>query len=138
MRIVLSIIICILLSGCAKNPESFIEHLNGYWEIENVVLANGDKRNYTFNETIDFFSIKENVTGYRKKLKPNYIGSFESSNNAEKFVLKIENDSLHIYYETPFATWRETILFANQTQLKVINQNKVVFLYKRFIPLNLE
>jgi len=138
MKIFSYIVLFILLSSCTKNPESFIEHLNGYWEIEKVVLANGNTRSYTINETIDYIETTDSLTGIRKKLKPNFNGSYKTSNDEEHFTLAIENDSLHIYYKTPFTNWKETILFANESQLKVINQNKAVFLYKRFTPLNLE
>jgi len=138
MKALSYIVIFILLSSCTKNPESFIEHLNGYWEIEKVVLPNGNTRSYTINETIDYIETTDRLTGFRKKLKPNFNGSYITSNNEEHFTLTIKKDSLHIYYKTPFANWKETILFANESQLKVINQNKAVFLYKRFTPLNLE
>jgi len=138
MRALLFIVVFFLLNSCSNNPESFIKHLNGYWEIENVTLPDGNKRSYSFNETIDYIKITDSLTGFRKKLKPNFNGSFETSNNAEHFSFTKVNDSLHIYYETPFAKWKETILFVNESQLKVINQNKAVFLYKRFTPFNLE
>ena len=43
----------------------------------------------------------------------------------EKFVFKIENDSLNLYYKTPFSSWKETILKASEDKLQIINQNKV-------------
>ena len=78
------------------------------------------------------------MKGFRKKLKPNIEGKFTTSKDAEKLKLVIENDSLNVYYATPYDTWKETILYADSMNLKVINENKNVYLYKRYIPLNLE
>jgi len=65
-------------------------------------------------------------------------GKYTTSNAVENIEIVIEEDSLNIYYSTPFAKWKETILFANEEKMKVINQDNNVYLYKRFIPLNLE
>lgn len=131
--LILSILI---LSSCSKNPETFIEHLEGYWEIEEVQLPDGTKKKYTYNDTVDYIEVSDSLTGFRLKLKPAFNGSYETSNNTEQFSIKIENDSLNLYYETPFDTWKETVLLASKEQLKVINKNKAVFLYKKFIPID--
>ena len=138
MKRLLIILLVVLTIGCSKNPETYIEHINGYWEIEKVILPDGSEKNYTYNATIDFFNINDSLTGFRKKLKPTLDGKFTASIDAEILKLVIENDSLNVYYSTPFANWKETILFADNEKLKVINQNKNVYLYKRYIPLNLE
>ena len=117
-RLIIFLLITINVS-CSKNPETFIEHINGYWEIESVVLANGTERNYSYNETIDFFSINDSLKGFRKKLKPNLEGKFITSKDSEILELVVENDSLNTYYSTPFATWKETILFADSMNLKI-------------------
>lgn len=125
-----------LLVACGKNPESFIPHLNGYWEIDEVTLADGSKRDYTYNDTVDYLNISDSLTGFRKKLKPNFDGTYTTSDDAESLELKIENDSLHIYYTTPYAEWKETVLKANDDQLLIINDQHIKYLYKRFEPIN--
>lgn len=128
----------IFISSCSKSPETFIEHLNGYWEIEQVTLANGTKHDYNFNATVDYFTISDSLTGFRKKLKPNLLGTYETSKDFETIRLKIEDGKLNIYYKTLFDAWKETVLFANSDQLKIVNQNKDVYLYKRFKPIKIE
>ena len=137
MKRLFILLLVVFTISCSKNPETYIAHINGYWEIESVILSDGTKKDYTYNESIDFFNITDSLTGFRKKLKPNFDGKFITSKDAETLKLVIENDSLNAYYTTPFDSWRETILFADSLQLKVINQNKNVYLYKRYIPLNL-
>ena len=137
MKHALLVVLVIILFSCSAPPESFVEHLNGYWEIDEVQLPNGTKRDYKFNDTIDYLFITDSLTGFRKKVKPNFSGSFVTSKDSESLRLIIENDSLHVYYTTPYSQWKETILFASKDQLKVINENKNVYLYKRYQPLDL-
>lgn len=138
MKHLFFVLMMFLLMGCSSNPETFIPYLNGYWEIEEVTLSDGTKRSYKYNGTIDYISISDSLTGFRKKLKPNLDGSFSTSNDAESITLKIENNSLIMYYRTEFSNWKETVLNASESKLRIINTNKDVYLYKRYQPLNLE
>ncbi|NRD22792.1 lipocalin family protein [Winogradskyella litoriviva] len=131
-------IFCLLILSCSKNPETHIKHLEGYWEIQEVTMADGSKKEYQFNETIDYISINDSLTGFRKKLKPGINDQYFASGDAEAIQLKIEDNSLIIYYTTPYANWKETVLNADSLQLKIINENKNVYLYKRYTPIKLD
>ncbi|WP_323788679.1 lipocalin family protein [Psychroserpens sp.] len=132
------IIFTLVILGCSKDPQIFIPHLNGYWEIEEVTLSNGTKKTYSYNDTVDYIEITDSLVGFRTKLKPNLTGTYETSTDKERLEVKIENDSLHLMYSTPYANWKETVLNANKDQLLIINTNKDMYLYKRYEPLNLE
>jgi len=112
------------------------KHIEGYWEIEQVQLADGSKKEYKFNQNIDFFTLKDSL-GIRKKLMPKLDGGFITSINSERFSLKLENDSLNIYYKTELANWKETIIDLKENQMKVINQMGNVYIYKRHKKLSL-
>lgn len=131
-------LLLLLLLACDKNPESYIEHLNGYWEIDEVTLPDGSKRDYTYNDTVDYLNITDSLTGFRKKLKPGFDGKYTTSDDAEALELKIENNHLYVYYTTPYATWKETVLNATDTQLLIVNDQNIKYLYKRFVPINIE
>lgn len=134
----LTYILLILIVSCSQNPEDFKQHVTGYWEISEVILKDGTKRQYKINETIDYIEINKDSVGFRKKLKPNFNGTYETSKDAEQFVFKIENDSLNLYYKTPFAHWKETILKASKDKLQVINQNKDLYIYNRYTPITID
>lgn len=124
--------------ACSKDPKTFVPHLNGYWEIEEVILSDGSKKTYTYNDTIDYIEITDSLVGFRTKLKPNLSGTYETSSDKERIDIKIENDSLHLMYSTPYSKWKESVLNANENQLLIINTNKDMYLYKRYEPLNLD
>ena len=136
-KITTLLVLMMVLSGCTNNPEDYLEHLEGYWEIERVILNDGSTKEYSYNDTVDFISLEDSQTGIRKKMKPNFMGTFETSKDAENFTIKIENDSMNVYYKTPFDTWKETVLLATKNQLKVINKNNAIFLYKRYKPISI-
>lgn len=131
-------IILLLVFSCSENPEIYIKHLNGYWEIEEVTLTDGTKKQYQFNETIDYISINDSLQGFRKKLNPGINDTYFTSDDAEKLIVKLENDSLNLYYSTPYSKWKETVLEASETHLKISNENKNVYLYKRYKPIKLD
>lgn len=131
------ILLVLITLSCSKNPETYIKHLQGYWEIDEVMLPDGTKRDYNYNETIDFLNITDSLTGFRKKLKPNFDGSYSTSDDVETIILKIENDSLNIYYKTPYSEWKETILEATATKLIIQNKENLRYIYKRYEPLDL-
>jgi len=126
------------LVSCSKNPETYIEHIEGYWEIEEVTMQDGSKKEYKFNETIDYISVNDSLKGFRKKLTPGINDTYYTSDDAEAIALKIEDGTLKIYYTTPYANWTETVLDANSNQLRIINDDKNVYLYKRYTPIQLD
>jgi len=127
--------ITVFTISCSNNPKDFIPYLEGYWEIDEATLPDGTKKIYNYNDTVDYIQISNSLTGFRKKLKPNINGTFQTSSDVEHLKLKIENDSLNIYYSTPYAQWKETVLSASENELLVINKAKVRYLYKRYQPL---
>lgn len=138
MKTTIYCLLFIVLTNCSNNPKDFIEHIDGYWEIESVTMPDGTEKEYTVNLTVDYITVNDSLEGFRKKMNPKFDGTFETSKDAESFHIKLENDSLNLYYKTPFSTWKETVLKANTNQLKIVNQNNIVYLYKRFKPITVE
>ena len=132
----LQLLIFLLFITCAEQPEEKIQWLNGYWEIERVVAPNGTTKDYTFNETVDYIYV-ENNKGFRKKLQPRFNNQFITSEDSEALNIKIEGDSLNLYYKTELTNWKETVLKANEDRLEIVNSEGLVYIYKRYEPINL-
>ena len=132
------LIFFMVVMSCSNNPEEYIEHINGYWEIKEVVFADGKKREYSINETIDYIQLNNSLKGFRKKMKPGINDTYFTSDDAEAITAKIEDNELNLYYSTLYFNWKETVLDADENQLKVRNENNVVYLYKRYQPINIE
>jgi hypothetical protein len=105
--------------------------LGGYWVIEKVEMPDGSERQFQMSTTIDFIEVTGD-SGVRKKVQPKLDGSFITSESAERFKLKIENDSLNVYYNTPYDSWKESILKARDSLLVVRNKDGKIYTYAKF------
>src|SRR6187402_2423204 len=92
MKKAVVLFIVLTLSACQqKIKESDIAGLNGYWEIEKVVLADGTEKDYKINETIDYLQIK-NDSGFRKKVTPQFNGKYLVNDQFEKIKVIFKGD----------------------------------------------
>lgn len=138
MRSLYLLIASVVLWGCQQqSPEEMKTHLSGYWEIDNVHSKHIQEMEFTFSNTIDYIEV-EGDTGMRTKLQPTMFGSYIGNKTAESFELKIERDSLNMYYSTPFDMWKETVIRATNQILIVRNEDGIEYHYKKFEPINLE
>jgi hypothetical protein len=130
----LILLVCI---SCADiDPKDQIQYIDGYWEIKQVEMPDGSMREFTINTSVDFIEVKGD-SGVRKKLMPQYDGSFKEFPTVEKFTFIMRNDSLLMYYQTPFANWMETVIEATDSTLIVENKDRKAYVYKRFKKLEL-
>lgn len=114
------------------NPE-LLPKINGYWEIEKVTLADGQQKDYTINETIDYFEWKEN-TGFRKKVTLQFDGTFLTNNEAEHIQIKDSSGCTFIQYKTAYDQWSEQLLEITDSILVLKNKDNLEYHYKRFTP----
>lgn len=137
MKKVVALVFLFIITACnPKITSKDISKLNGYWEIEKVILSDGTKKNYTYNESFDFFKVADNK-GFRKKVMPQLDGRFLVNDQFEKIEITFENDIAYINYSTPYAKWKEEIESLTIDKLVVINPSKVKYYYKKTAPLNL-
>lgn len=130
---------CLLLftfSCKQENPEEIISHISGYWEIEEVTSAEGQRKEFTINMLVDYIEIKDKE-GFRKKVAPQLDGTFNITDDAEKIKVKTENNQVQLKYSTPFDEWTETVVKADENQLILKNETGTVYTYKRFEQINL-
>ena len=93
MRYIYIIVALIGLAGCQNKISKLdLPHLNGYWEIERVTFPDGSKKEYAVSTSIDYIEVK-NFKGFRKKVQPNFNGTYVTSNDAEMFTIS-ENEGI--------------------------------------------
>lgn len=129
-RIFLFIVVFSIIS-CKQNiTESDVSNLNGYWEIEQVILPDGDKKEYKVNETIDYFMIQNNK-GFRKKVMPQLNGTYLTNDIKEDVFVEINDGDANIQYKTNYASWKEEIVELTNEKLVIKNQQDLEYHYKR-------
>lgn len=124
----------VFISCQEKKAESFdVNLLNGYWEIEQVTLADGTIKEYKINENIDFFEIKNDM-GFRKKVTPQLDGKYLVNDSDEKIKIEKTPEGTYISYKTKFASWKEKITALNREQLILENEQNIQYQYKKPTP----
>ena len=124
--------------GCKPQPIDYIEFINGYWEIENVYKNGKLLKEFQISQEIDYFRINNDLSGFRKKLKPNFNGSYTTSKDQLNFKLEIKfNKRLMIVYEDNNTIFVEEITKVNKTNLSIRNDKGMVYNYKAYKPLEL-
>jgi hypothetical protein len=138
MRYVYIIVALIGLSGCqTKVDKSDLLFLNGYWEIERVTFPDGSKKEYEVSTSIDYIELK-NFKGFRKKVQPNFNGTYVTSNDAEMFTISENEGIFSLNYKTDLSEWREKIVGLSENGFTVINEENLKYHYKKFEPIDLE
>lgn len=128
----LIVLLALVIASCQQNdPKEQLKNLDGYWEIDRVEVEKDSVIKYGMSPYIDYIEMKDS-TGFRKKLKPELNGEFRTTENEEKISAKIEDRKLILEYSTPYASWQEEVLEANDKSLVVINSDGKTYYYKRF------
>ena len=87
MKRIISIFTFLLLVSCQSEiKKEDLSKLNGYWEIKEVSMPSGEKKDYKVNETIDYFQVKNNV-GFRQKVMPRFDGKFGTNDIKEEIKI---------------------------------------------------
>ncbi len=138
MRQLYIILGCLLICSCGDRvSREDITFLAGYWEIKQVKFPNGDTKTYDMNATIDYIDIT-GTKGYRKKVQPLIDGSFETSDDAEYFSIIERDGSFIVVYESSMDVWEEEIRSIKETELRLVNEDQITYIYERFQPITLE
>ncbi|OOG67996.1 hypothetical protein [Flavobacterium sp. A45] len=133
------LLIALLFVGCKqKITPSDVAKINGYWEIEKVVLEDGNEKEYGVNESFDFFQIDKKSVGIRKKVMPQLDGTFLVNDTFENVKIRFADDQVFIDYSTPYMKWSEEILVLTDKELVVLNAEKKEYHYKKTGPINLD
>jgi len=130
--------IAVLAAGCNKHFEGTdYGKLNGYWEIEKVIMPDGSKKEYGINPTIDYLEVK-GTAGFRKKAMPQLDGTYRANDFSENFTIGKEQDKTVLHYNTQYAKWDEELLELTDKELVVRNQHNIEYHYKKPEPFTLK
>ncbi|RKN76857.1 hypothetical protein [Ulvibacterium marinum] len=138
MRIVSVLTFVYLIIGCSDTlSKEDLNQLNGYWEIAKVSFHDGNTKEYKVSTSIDFIKI-DSLKGYRKKVQPKFDGTFDTSNDAEFFLIKEQNGEFIFHYKNNLSEWKEAILKISRDNFSVSNEAGITYEYKRFNPINVK
>ena len=120
-----------------KIKKEDIVKINGYWEIEKVVFEDGKNKDYTVNESYDYFEIGKNNSGFRKKVMPQLDGTFLVNDTQESLKIRLDEDKVFLDYDTSYAKWSEELIEITNDKMVFINSEKKEYHYKKATPINI-
>jgi hypothetical protein len=130
-KMVLLFVTAVLFSGCKEHFEGTdYSKLNGYWEIEKVLMPDGSEKDYSVNPTVDYFELKGNK-GFRKKAMPQFDGTYRANDFSEDFTIEKKGEKTVLKYTTEYAKWEEELLTADDKELVTKNQHNIQYHYKK-------
>ncbi|CEN33814.1 hypothetical protein CAPN010_18870 [Capnocytophaga cynodegmi] len=129
-KLLVSLIFIILVSCNQQIKESDLQHLNGYWEIEKVVMPDKSTKEYKVNTTYDYIEIK-NSEGFRKKVYPQLTGNFQTNDDSEVFKITKEDNVFKMNYKNGENQWTEILELVNETSFVVKNEANITYHYKK-------
>jgi hypothetical protein len=136
MRKLVSLLLFLCFLACSeKISVSDLNHINGYWEIEEVKFPDGESKEYNVNMTIDYFEYN-NMKGFRKKVQPKFDGTYITSNDATSFQINERDGFFWMSYQNDLSSWEEQITAITKTKMVVKNKEGLSYHYRRFQPIN--
>ena len=139
MKKAVSIFVMLMVFASCKQTitDKDLVKINGYWEIEKVNLADGSKKDYTVNETIDYFSVKNNK-GFRQKVMPQLDGKYLTNDVKEDVSISNTNGDYFVNYTTRYGKWKEEIIELRDSVLVLKNKDNIEYHYKKQIPFSVK
>lgn len=137
-KTVLILLVLMTVTSCKKPvTAATITKINGYWEIEKVILETGEKKEYKINPTIDYFQLK-NKKGFRQKVMPQLDGTYATNNLKEFLSISNKDGDYYINYTTNYGKWKEEIIELEDSVLVLKNAANLEYHYKKQIPFSLK
>lgn len=131
-KVLVLLVFSTVLLGCTTSvKKADIAKINGYWEIEKVIFEDGEDKEYTINETFDYFKIDTTGVGIRKKVMPQLDGTFLTNDTYEDVKFRFKEDKVFLDYTTFYAKWSEEVLKLTATELVVKNKDAKEYHYKK-------
>lgn len=138
MRKYIFIFISLIIISCGnEDPKKELQHINGYWTIDHVQVEKDSVLKYGFSQYIDYIKIND-TSGFRKKLQPEFGGTFKTTKASEKVMPEIKGNQLFLNYSTPYDKWTEEVLQADEDELVLKNRDGKIYYYRRFDPKTLK
>ena len=138
--IFLSLILSSFIS-CKKQSTIDLTNLNGYWEIDRVVISDKSQqqgqdpeKNYNFNKSIEYFSTKDSL-GFRTKVVPSFNGKYETNNQKLNYTISHQKGIYYITYKNIGNTWKDKLIEASENQICIANQRGDKYIYRKFTPI---
>ena len=137
-RILIPIGLVLVVFSCGNDLDEMKKNLEGYWEIHEVKKDGKLIKAYTINANVDYFVLTNDSMGFRKKVRPNFDGTFSVTQHQMPFLIQQKKGSLQILYSDNGVSHKETIIESTENMLRIENDRGYQYTYKTFEGINID
>src|SRR5690606_27001257 len=116
------VLFTLIFISCTSVNETDLQHLNGYWEIEKVVMKNGKEVDFKMNTINDYYEIESENKGFYKKVTPQADGTFLTDDFQEEVEVVTKGNDFYLQFFTQFDTVEVRLEKLTDKQLIYENQ----------------
>jgi hypothetical protein len=130
MKKISSLMLIFLMISCSSNEEK-IQAIEGYWNIDEVILSDGTDREFPFSNHMDHFEI-DGFKGVKNRVSPRYNGSFVSYGNPIYFQWEEKDGDLCLTFQEGDGIYTQKVKKATKKTLVLLHENGTRYTYKRY------
>ncbi len=127
----LVLLLTLTLYSCGKTPSEQIQQLEGYWNIDKVVLPDGKEKEFPFSNHMDFFEIEGN-NGKKYRVSPRYDGTMVEYGSPVPFKWEEKDGALTLTYKDGEQSYQQTVTKCNAERLILLHENGTEYYYEAY------
>ena len=132
MKKIIYLILVSVVISCTSNEDK-IKAVEGYWNIEQVLMPDGNEREFPFSNHMDHFEI-DGYKGVNNRVSPTYDGGFISYGNPIYFEWEEKDGDIWLTFQEGEASYKQTVKKATKETLVLLHENGTRYTYKSYTP----
>jgi hypothetical protein len=117
------------ISACSNSVEDQVAQLEGYWNIEKVVLSDGSEKEFPFSNHMDFFVI-EGSNGMKHRVSPKYDGTMVDYGSPVPFKWDDQDGELVLTFNEGDESYQQTVVTSTSKELVLLHENGTKYYYQ--------
>jgi hypothetical protein len=124
----LFVFVALVMYSCNNSTADQVVHLEGYWDIEKVVLEDGSEKEFPFSNHMDFFNI-EGSNGTKHRVSPRYDGTMVDYGSPVSFKWEDQDGTLVLLFKDGDQSYKQTVSSCTADQLVLLHENGTKYYY---------
>lgn len=131
MRNYFLILSILFLTSCSNNASKMVSAMEGYWNIDTVILADGTEREFPFSNHMDHFEIEGN-NGVKNRVSPTFDGNFVNYGSPVPFTWESVDGKVVLTFKDGEERYQQILETCNDSKLVLLHENGTEYTYKAF------
>lgn len=117
--------------SCSNSVSDQVAQLQGYWNIDKVLMADGTEKAFPFSNHMDFFVIEGNK-GMKHRVSPKYDGTMVDYGSPVPFKWEDQNGTLVLLFNEGERSYSQKVTKCTADQLVLLHDNGTQYFYEAY------